>query len=187
VAPLVRVIGDGMRRRTLLVALAGLAVVLAAETPVLSGPAVVVASGAIVFALWPDGMRRRMLFLVLAGLAGVGLWWWLQPGPPPPVTRDNFTLIEHGMGREEVYAILGPPGDYTTKRRSSLAPAPELRSGLTEWQVDDAIYWVRFDGSSGVGVVNQRGFWPNIEPERPDSPSFLQRTRRDLRRLFRME
>jgi hypothetical protein len=119
---------------------------------------------------------------VLVAVGAVALW--LQPSPPSQVTRENFDLIKAGMSQEEVYAILGPPGDYTTKARVPLAPAPELRSGLTEWRADDAIYWVRFDGSSGPGVVNDTGLWPNVEPDRSNPPSFLERVRRDLRRLF---
>jgi hypothetical protein len=133
-------------------------------------------------------MRRRKLLVALAVLAAViaagVVAVWLQPSPPSRVTRENFDLINAGMSQEEVYAILGPPGDYTTKQRIPLAPAPELRSGLTEWRADNAIYWVRFNRNGGGDVVTDSGFWPNVEPDRPEPISFLERVRRDLRRLF---
>jgi hypothetical protein len=58
-------------------------------------------------------MRRRKLLVVLAGLAvviaaGVVVVW-------PKASRvptENCDRIERGMNRQEVEAILGPPGDY---------------------------------------------------------------------------
>jgi hypothetical protein len=59
-------------------------------------------------------MRRRKL-LAVAGLtvlvaAGAFILW----PRPDRITRENFDRIREGMNREEVYAILGPPGDYRT-------------------------------------------------------------------------
>jgi hypothetical protein len=64
-------------------------------------------------------MRRRTLLVALVGLAVVGaagvvvLWLWPRP---ERVTRENYDRIQIGMGRREVEAILGPPGDYRTGR-----------------------------------------------------------------------
>jgi hypothetical protein len=60
-------------------------------------------------------MRGRTLLVVLAALAVVGaaetvLLW---PGADR-VTRENVGRIRKGMSRAEVYAVLGPPGDYRT-------------------------------------------------------------------------
>jgi hypothetical protein len=64
-------------------------------------------------------MRRRTLLVALAGLAvmvaaGVGALW----PRPSRVTGENFDRIEKGMSRAEIEAVLGPPGDYRTGRRS---------------------------------------------------------------------
>jgi hypothetical protein len=61
-------------------------------------------------------MRRRTLLVALSGLtvvvaAGAVVLW---PRPSSRITKENFDRIQTGMSREEVVAILGPPGDYTT-------------------------------------------------------------------------
>jgi hypothetical protein len=71
-------------------------------------------------------MRRRKLLVALAGLTvvvaagAVALW-----SRADRVTRDNVGRIRKGMSREEVGAILGPPGDYRagpTEERQRLWP-----------------------------------------------------------------
>jgi hypothetical protein len=56
--------------------------------------------------------KRRLLaaLVMLAGAAVFVLWQ-----RPDRVTRANYDRIRMGMSRAEVYAILGPPGDYTTR------------------------------------------------------------------------
>jgi hypothetical protein len=49
--------------------------------------------------------------LVLLGFAAQPI---LLPATNPRITRENFERIEEGMRREDVEAILGPPGDYRT-------------------------------------------------------------------------
>jgi hypothetical protein len=111
VAPLVPVIGGGMRRRTLLVVLAGLAVVVA---------------------------------------AGVVMLW---PRAPSRITRENHSVIQHGMSRREVESILGPPGDYTTGPTSTNFVYPRLTPDHTpwvEWKADRASVKVCFSDSGTV-------------------------------------
>jgi hypothetical protein len=70
-------------------------------------------------------MRRRTLviLLVVSGLTVlVGLEVVALSPHPSRDTRENFNRIKPGMGRVEVEAILGLPGDYTT------GPASEYRS-----------------------------------------------------------
>jgi hypothetical protein len=152
-----------MPRRKLLAVMAGLAVVVAAGTPTLAGLAVVAAAGAIVFALWPepssritsenfDRRRRRKLLLGLVGVAvvvvaGVVVLW------PSRITPENYERIRVGMSRAEVYAILGPPGDYSTYDAPSyefrcLGPPPPLP--MEEWLGNRARIGVFFDGAGNV-------------------------------------
>jgi hypothetical protein len=130
-------------------------------------------------------MRRRKLLVALTGLAvvvavGVAL---LSPPLRSPVTEGNFERIvgrdwlfgpaqgdlERIMSREQVEAILGPPGDYTTRPTryaakdlqipivdphlepgwfSSQPPARELRT--LAWRGDTLIIYVVFDSSDYV-------------------------------------
>jgi hypothetical protein len=47
--------------------------------------------------------------VVLTGAAALVLW-----PRPDRITLENFLRVRKGMGRAEVEAILGSPGDYTT-------------------------------------------------------------------------
>jgi hypothetical protein len=55
----------------------------------------------------PRVLALAILALLVAGIAA--LW----PGSDQ-ITRDNFKRIHRGMTRDDVRAILGPPGDRTT-------------------------------------------------------------------------
>jgi hypothetical protein len=80
-------------------------------------------------------MRRRKLLVALAGLAVVAAAGAFVLWPRTDrITRANYDRIRMGMSRAEVYAILGPPGDYTTQ--------PNRRRGL---------YW-NPDGHKSIGV-----------------------------------
>ncbi len=61
-------------------------------------------------------MRRRKLRWATVGLValtGVGVFvLWPRPSQ---VTPESFDRIRLGMGRAEVEAIFGPPGDYRTR------------------------------------------------------------------------
>jgi hypothetical protein len=125
-----------MRRRTLLVALAGLAVAIAAGMVV----------------LWPKASR---------------------------VTSDNCDRIHRGMNRQEVEAILGPPGDYRSgPTEHSLVHATWTEEGqsmpISFWYLEGidppTIHgetphiWLGDHGDAHVyydsaGVVTGRTFW----------------------------
>jgi hypothetical protein len=61
-------------------------------------------------------MRKRKLLAALAvGLAVlVAAALWPRTPRGERISRDNFGRLRIGMGRAEVEAILGPPGDYRT-------------------------------------------------------------------------
>jgi hypothetical protein len=97
-------------------------------------------------------MRGRKLRWVLAGLAvlllAVGTFaLWPRPDR---ITRENFDRIKAGMSLEEIEAILGPPGDYTT--RATDFEDPEIvkltsrkgRSIGPSWDTDEASIGVTF-------------------------------------------
>jgi hypothetical protein len=102
-------------------------------------------------------MRRRTLLVVLAGLAVVvaaGVVVWPRANR---VTRENYDRIRVGMSRAEVYAVLGPPGDYSTREAipSELPDPPTLTYrwqaiSLEEWFGDRAAIEVYFDGAGNV-------------------------------------
>jgi hypothetical protein len=85
-------------------------------------------------------MRRRKLLVALVGLAvvvTVGVVVFLSE-PPSQITRENFEHIHRGMTREEVDAILGPPGDHRTSRGENYSP---VKAGPATWQADPDEYW----------------------------------------------
>ena len=86
-----------MRSRTLLVALAGLAVVVAA--------------GAVV--LWPREDR---------------------------LTLENYQSIEYGMSRDQVLAILGPPGDHRTGPTYLPMPNQPLSDTTCNWLAIESMH-----------------------------------------------
>src|SRR5262245_57459436 len=104
-------------------------------------------------------MRRRTLLVVLAGLAvvvaiGVVVLW--ARAAPERITRENYERIRVGMSRAEVYAVLGPPGDYSTGDEKlsdlPLPPCqPQLQAlSLEEWTSDRVRIGVYFDGTGNV-------------------------------------
>jgi hypothetical protein len=111
-------------------------------------------------------MRRRKLLVALAGLAAVGVIvlcsrpdgfvLWSRPNR---VTRENYDRIHIGMGRTEVEAILGPPGDYMSQ------PAAADITTLTFDRPEGGgqAYWASETGAIGImfdrkGSVAQTGF-----------------------------
>jgi hypothetical protein len=98
-------------------------------------------------------MRRRKLLVALAGLAvvvaaGVIALW---PTRPNRVTRENYDRIQIGMTRAEVEAILGPPGDYTTRPQTLWWPPWSV--GLSDrWRGDEFAIGLIFDHKRRVRV-----------------------------------
>jgi hypothetical protein len=62
--------------------------------------------------------------VALVAVGTFGLW-----PRPDRVTRENFGRLKPRMIQSEVYAIFGPPGDYTT--------GPIVEGGITERTTDD--------------------------------------------------
>jgi hypothetical protein len=62
-------------------------------------------------------MRRRKLRWVPAGLAIglVGVVAFVAWPRPDPIRVENFHLLGVGMGKPEVYAVLGLPGEYLSR------------------------------------------------------------------------
>jgi hypothetical protein len=108
-------------------------------------------------------MRRRTLrwVLALAGPAGVlvaagAFVLWPRPDR---VTRENFGLLRVGMSKPEVYAVIGPPGEYLTRDANyddaagtDFGEAPRFahKEGVEVGKGDDAVLWVQFDASGHV-------------------------------------
>jgi hypothetical protein len=113
-------------------------------------------------------MRRWKLLgaMGLAVLVAVGVFvLWPRPDR---ITRENCDRIRKGMSRAEVYAILGPPGDYGTGPvKYETAPYIALSAhnnlehfsqrpegqGYATWQSDSALAFVNF---SDAGCVDDR-------------------------------
>jgi hypothetical protein len=106
-------------------------------------------------------MRSRTLFVALAGLAVVVVArivvLWLEP--PSRITLKNYGLIQVGMSRSEVEAILGPPGDYTTSPTDPdptwhslpLAGKPPVDGArITAWRCDTGDINLAFDRQEKV-------------------------------------
>ena len=105
-------------------------------------------------------MRRRTVLVVLGGAlavvvaVGVVVLW----PRPERITQENYDRIRVGMSRAEVYAVLGPPGDYSTgDAKASDLPGPpmlteDLRQAISleEWFGDRAAIGVYFDGAGNV-------------------------------------
>jgi hypothetical protein len=103
-------------------------------------------------------MRRRKLRWAVAGLAvllltaGVFAPW----SRSNRITRENCERITEGMSREEVYAILGPPGDYRSVRTvdpnlllvSTYAPTPAMLAEAADHR--EHVFVVRIDYGTGL-------------------------------------
>jgi hypothetical protein len=143
-------------------------------------------------------MQRRKLRWVLAGLAvlllvaGAFVLW----PQPERITLENFYRIREGMSRDEVVAILGPPGDHST--RPVYTPGPD--SGRPDPVIRRKFYsdpdpeksresWI---GDSGCIVVLSGGhrgprlvvFAPVSGPQQSRLENLLWRAKRQWRRWF---
>jgi hypothetical protein len=96
-------------------------------------------------------MRRRKLLAavaVLAVLVAAGAFvLWPRPNR---ITWENLYRIQKGMSQEQVEAILGPPGDYTTR--------PTI-SGVTfhgrATEPESPLYWAGDDLTVAVIFTSQ--------------------------------
>jgi hypothetical protein len=95
----------------------------------------------------PRWLLAVLAVSVLVLLAGTA-WPIIFPAGNPRLTRQNFDRIKEGMRREEVEAILGPPGDYRTaptRRFFILTCSSQMDPGLSCWQLgwagDEAEIW----------------------------------------------
>jgi hypothetical protein len=130
-------------------------------------------------------MRRRKLIAVvrLTMLVVVGAFV-LRPRQDR-ITSENYSRIFEAtdITRAEVEAILGPPGDYTTRRtKGDHLLEDGINSKDVEWRGDRYIIYAAFDSSGRLYFVD---LYPN-EPE-DDSPlgDLLWRANRQWRRWFR--
>jgi hypothetical protein len=127
-------------------------------------------------------MRRRTLLVVLAGLAVVGAAGVVVVWPRQEldqITQENCDRIHEGMNREEVEAILGPPGYYATEPVIEIyPPAISLMDWPRVWTGNKGWIVVNFDGHD---LVRSNSFTRNT-----DSPleKLLRRLKRQWRRWF---
>jgi hypothetical protein len=110
-------------------------------------------------------MRRRRRVGLLAVLAvGVAALWFVYLPRPCAVTPQNFQLIHVGMTEEDVFAILGQPGDYRNADTEYAPPPPHVpddwfgrgTAGNADgrWQRDSAEIDIRFvDEADGRRTV----------------------------------
>ncbi|HEV3260877.1 MAG TPA: hypothetical protein VG013_28755 [Gemmataceae bacterium] len=91
--------------------------------------------------------------------------------PKTPITMANAKKIREGMTQEEVAAIIGPPGDYTTgpcvvNLHGTSVPGTRFEN----WTSDEAHIFIGFDKRGRVAGWN---FWPVGRY----TPSFCDRAR----------
>jgi hypothetical protein len=97
-------------------------------------------------------MRRRKRLAALAGLAVVVAAWVIVLWPRPVrITKASYDRIREDMSRAEVYAILGPPGDYATGPQALSWPLGTDR--LTDrWYGDEYAIGLVLDQNGRVRV-----------------------------------
>jgi hypothetical protein len=96
--------------------------------------------------------------VVAVGLALTGALMPLAlPRPPSRVTWANFERVKVGMSREEVEALLGPPGDYRTAPTAvlQLGPLYSPEGKVERWKGDEG--WVEV-GVDEHAVVTGKKF-----------------------------
>ena len=118
-------------------------------------------------------MRKRVCLLIgvlaLLIIAGILFFW-----PRNRITQANLERIREGMTKEEVIAILGPPGNYETVTREwAGARAVRFPGKQENWYTDDLGVFVSFDNN---GKVLEKASVPYITTHL----SFFERIRRWL-------
>ena len=139
-------------------------------------------------------MRRRSLQRALvaglavlgAALAGKMLALELR-ARPDRVVRANFDRIKEGVRREQVYAVIGPPGDYRTGPTDldfnhPASTVTMFGEPMDWWYTDTRVYSVQFDPSSGL-VVSSGWDWNKRIPQ-TRMENLLWRAKRQWHRWF---
>jgi hypothetical protein len=131
-------------------------------------------------------MRRRKLIAVvgLALVVAVGVLFVPGPRPDDRITRENYWRIyeANDITRAEVEAILGPPGDYTTKRTRADGPLEDdVHSAVAEWRGDHFAICVAFRSSGRMLFVQ---LYPNVTEDDGPLETILWRAKRLWRRWF---
>jgi hypothetical protein len=158
-----------MRRRTLLVVLAGLAVVVM---------------------LWPESpsripkdervMTKRRLWWLLTTLVVLSAFAAFVYLPwPCPVTRQNFDRVKAGMTEQEVFAIFGEPGDYRNFDTEYAPPPPRepadwfgrgtpRATGTYVWRGDEAEVCIEFARGPDGRLTVTNGMRCNLRAKSDD-------------------
>src|SRR5262245_5961030 len=104
-------------------------------------------------------MRRRRLIRAVALVSLFGAAAFVLRPQPSRITREDFDRIAPPMSRAEVYALLGPPGDYTTGpvtwgKGLGHSWTDEMRldkySGYDNWNTDALFIRVYYDATGSV-------------------------------------
>jgi hypothetical protein len=135
-------------------------------------------------------MRRRKLLVVLAGLAVVLLVAvCVLPPRDTQVIYENLCRVREGMTGAEVEAIVGTPGDFTTRPMGyhglpasfDVTNRPARRVQEWIWANDSGLAWVNFNGD---GLVSEIGYLSGSRKEQGFFDNLLWRAKRQWRRWF---
>ena len=77
--------------------------------------------------------RRLIVGLPLLALALFGAFLVVGPSAAPRISVKNYERIQGGMTPADVNAILGPPGDYSTRPRDM-----DIERFVTDFRIFDA-------------------------------------------------
>jgi hypothetical protein len=136
-------------------------------------------------------MRRWKPVAVLVGLVLVAGALILQARlVQNRITPANFARIHPGMTRADVEAILGPPGDFTTRESIILDPPstdsrywPAPRRVYEDWITDSNGVEIAFDPATGL--VEEIGRLEVCQSDQPLYEVLLWRVQRLWHRWFR--
>jgi hypothetical protein len=114
----------------------------------------------------------------------------LVPHSKPLITRSDFERLALGMDARQVEAILGPSGDFTSRRsvglmqdivpcETSWPPPPRA---YQEWTTDEHYVLVGFSPDSGL--VSQIEFGDTNLLRQPALDNLLWRAKRQWHRWF---
>jgi hypothetical protein len=130
---------------------------------------------------FPDIATKWLLLVVLVELALVSVLGYLLvvPASGPRLTIENFKLIEYGMSRDEVVAILGEPFPDQSFASDGPRGSPPPNYVRVLWKTNDTQIGVIFDPSGRVGWAD---LW--VDAERPPDDTPLDRIKKLWKRLF---